>query len=264
VPVTLGETQALFWALLNGRAAAAGQIEATFQPSATLSSSARVAIYQDMVVYRLVDALREEFPKTVLALGDEAFYGLAENYVRAHPSDDPNIAKVGRLLSDYLRRTAAANEARPDLADLALLEWTRNVVFESDLAEGIAQQTLAELGPERLIAAELTFVPQLRLLRFERDPLALWQALEEDEAPPEPEPTALRRAAVWRAGFEVFHTGLEDDEGEALELAIAAQPLAVVCEPFASRESPAEAAFSAIGSWFAEGWVQAVTVPTMD
>ena len=50
---------------------------------------------------------------------------------------------------------------------------------------------------------------------------------------------------------------IDQDEARALALAQSGAPLGAVCEAFVERPDAVEAAFRAISSWFAEGWVLA-------
>jgi hypothetical protein len=61
--------------------------------------------------------------------------------------------------------------------------------------------------------------------------------------------------AVWRSGFEVFHSSLPLDEAAALGAARAGDSLAGICAAFGGREEPAAAAHRALSGWLAEGWV---------
>src|SRR4030095_11176928 len=65
--------------------------------------------------------------------------------------------------------------------------------------------------------------------------------------------------AVWRQEFKVFHTGLADHEARALMVAREGGTLEDVCATFAGEPEPAHAAFKTVLSWFADGWVAAVT-----
>src|SRR5439155_929151 len=76
--------------------------------------------------WRLVDALREDFPKLATVLGDGGFADLVRGYIRAHPSTAPSIRHLGRALPDFLAGYQPAY-----LADLARLEWTRLQVFDA-------------------------------------------------------------------------------------------------------------------------------------
>jgi hypothetical protein len=101
----------------------------------------------------------------------------------------------------------------------------------------------------------LGFAPAVQLLRLDHDAPALWRAIEDGTALPPPRQAEVR-VAVWRKEFEVFHAALAADEARALERAMAGDPLGAVCEPFADRDDAADAAFRAVASWFAEGWVR--------
>jgi hypothetical protein len=99
-----------------------------------------------------------------------------------------------------------------------------------------------------------------RLLAVEHDAAGLWRALERGELAPPPAP-GIHALAVWRGGFDVFHTGLDLEEATALEGVAAGDPLSRVCAAFAGCEDAAQAAFAAITSWFHEGWIAALEPP---
>lgn len=250
--MTLAESQASFWAMAT-RAEAAPAASATKLLVGTdgLSAEERIGIYADMFIWRQVDALREDFPKVASALGDDAFYGAAEAYIRAHPSAHPSLAKLGRHFADFVSRA----ESRADLGDLAALEWARAEVFEAPDAHVASADVLTSARPDKVAELKLAPIPALRLLTLEHDVLGVWTALEDAS----PAPTPVRQAVevvVWRKGFEVFHVGVEADEAEALRRAMAGRTLGEICDAMSKREDPAAAAFVAIGSWLAEGWIR--------
>ncbi|MFZ5468017.1 MAG: putative DNA-binding domain-containing protein [Myxococcota bacterium] len=256
----LAETQALFFRLVT-RASGVGRDEAErcFLGSPQMPVAERIEVYSNMYLWRLVDALREEFPKLAAAMGDEGFYELCESYVRAYPSEHPDLRHLGRHLAQHLRDQ---DWGRSDFSDLATLEWARSEVFFEAPATSASASVLASLG-EQFANARLKLIPALRLLRLRHDVVEVWRCLEDSRtvSPPSVRPTAV---AVWRRDFDVFHTPLELDESLALERAMASRPLAEVCAAFEGRSAPAEAAFAALGSWLAEGWVEAVSAADAD
>src|SRR5205823_13434272 len=127
----LAETQRLFWELLQGTE---GPLDA-FVGSSALPAEERVAIYARMFLHRQVDALREMFAKVVAALGDEGFFEVAARYVHDHPSEHPDLGQLGRTFAAFLER--------PDLRDLARLEWARGEVFEAAEAAPLSPEDLA-------------------------------------------------------------------------------------------------------------------------
>lgn len=252
--MTLAELQRLFWAGATGERPEPPALAGALAGTQALGASARLRIYADMYAWRQLDVLREDFPKLAAALGDEAFHALGRDYLRAHPSGHHSLSRLGERLEQHLKEHPAA---RADLADLAALEWARAEVFEeadADPASPALLHRLAAAGGFEDLA--LTVVPALRLLRLDFDVLALWRRIE--DGLPWAAPHAARTfAVVWRKGFETFHVEVPADEAKALELAASGQPLSVVCGAFADQDDPEAAAFRAIGSWFAEGWIAA-------
>jgi hypothetical protein len=205
-----------------------------------------------MYLWRITDALRATFPALARHLGDERFLALAGDYLWAHPSGHHDVGLVGRHLPAFLRRHP--DPARPDLADLAELEWARQEVFFAPPAEPAGPEAFAGLDAEAFTRTRLQLSPALEVLIQEHAAPPLWRRIEDGEAPgpPAPGPAAV---AVWRSGFQVFHTPLPLDEAAALARARDGEPLALVCEPFAGRAEPAAAAHQALSSWLQEGWI---------
>lgn len=254
--MTLAETQAAFHALATRAEDPPNSAEEVLVGTPDLPAAERIGIYADMYLWRLTDALREDYPKLAALLGDERFLALADAYAREHPSDRPDLGQFGRHLPSFLRRFP--DPERTDLADLAALEWARSEVFFEAPRAPVSRDALAALGPDAFLDARLEIVPALRVLVLDHDAALLWRRLEEGDRADTPigNPTAV---LVWREGFEVFHGRTVLDEARALDAARAGEPLASVCAAFAQRGDPAAAAFAALTSWFDQGWVAAIS-----
>jgi hypothetical protein len=247
--VKLAEIQERFWELAT-RAPDARPATDCFVSTPALSAAERLEIYANMFIWRQIDALREDFPKLAQLFGDEGFYAAAKKYLRAHPSTHPSLARLGRHLAAYL---AEFPGPRPDLADLAALEWARCEVFE----EAHVRAATSDILPQRDAAqVVLRTAPALRLLSLRHDVVPLWKDLEDGNTAPDPrpEPSAV---AVWRKGLVVLHATIPADEALALRRAMSGATLGDVCEAFADRADAVQAALSAIASWFAEEWIAA-------
>lgn len=250
--MTLTETQALLHRLVTGDGSMEPQaIEDCFAGTAGLPAADRVAIYRGMYASRLLEALRETFPNVARLLGEKRFAALGEAYVVEFPSNHHDVGRVGRRLPEFLR--AHPDPGRPDLADLAELEWARNEVFFALDSGTVGAEALAEAGA----TGRLCLVPSLRVLTTGYDAAAAWKRIESGEPvdPPAPGPTSI---AVWRRGHDVFHCTLSGEEGSGLETAREGGTLEAVCSSFAEGPDPAAAAHAAIASWFAEGWIAGV------
>ncbi len=253
----LGELQALLHGRITGSVAGReDELREQVVPRPPLDALERVEIYARMYLYRLVDAVAEDVPHTARVLGHEAFVNLVREYLLEHPSRSPDIGQVGRHFGSWLRTREGF---RADLPDLALLERARSEVRTALDAPVAGTEALQGLPPDALPAARFVFSPSLRVLRLQHDVMPLWDALEKDTGTvPEPitGPTAL---LVWRQEFKVFHTGLSEPEARALVVAREGGTLEDVCATFAGEPDPAHTAFKTVLSWFADGWVAAVT-----
>ena len=257
--MTLADTQASFFALVTEpERIRQGRALELFSGTAELPANERLRIYANMYLWRLVDALRNDFPKLATVLGEEEFFALTERYVRQHPSEHPDLGRVGRQLVRFLREHPDPIR-RPDSADLAGLEQVRSEIFLEADADPIDAAAIAALGTANFAAARLRFVPALQLRHFEYEVALLWRSLDEEQPPPPPR-RSPNEVAIWRKEFSVFHVVLATEEAEALRRAIRLAPLEEVCAAYAHHDSPAQAAFAALSSWFVEGWVAALEI----
>lgn len=232
----LREVQARFWRALH-----TGEVEpalaAAVLPTATLAPAERVEIYQSMYVLRLLEVLREDFPKTHEALGD-AFDAVGRRYVAAHPSEHPSLRHLGRRLAEHLRDDPEG-AARPWLADLACLERARLDAFDAPDATALRAADLAAVAPEHWAGLRLRAMPSLVRLDAAWPAHAVWAAPSERPAP------AATPIRVWRQGFAVFHAAMDPVEAGALDALVAGASFAEICETVAAHvpaeEAPAEA-----------------------
>ena len=122
MPIHLKELESLLYRLITapsgvaeGLAAehdlSAGGLDAIVLGDDRLSSEARVDIYANMYFYRILDALKEDFPATLAVLGDENFHNLVTGYILEYPPTDPSITHSGGHLAAYLRDQAGVYRA---------------------------------------------------------------------------------------------------------------------------------------------------------
>lgn len=255
--MTLAEIQALLHGRITGMVPGReDELRNEVVSRPPLEALDRVEIYAGMYLHRLVDAIAEDVPHTSRVLGHDAFFELVRAYLHEHPSRSPDIGQAGRSFGAWLR---AYRGIRADLPDLALLERARSEVRGAPDGPVAGAEELRSLNPEALPGARFHFCPALRVLRLQHDVRGLWDALEQDAGDvPDPVPTPIT-LVVWRQEFKVFHTGLSEPEARALMVARDGGTLEEICSPFAGEPEPAQAAFKTMLSWFADGWVAAVT-----
>jgi hypothetical protein len=250
-----------------------------------LSSVERLDIYANMYFFRLLDCLREDFPKVAAAAGGARFHNLVTDYLLRHPSRHPSLRYLGQRLPEFIAGHALAREY-PYLADLARLEWARADLFDAPDAAPMTREDLARLPEERAGEARLRLVPAFELLRFEYDVARAWSDLEEgapeggaegregNSASPDVGSASAEHAAcvqaaaargprslprrptaarVWRKGFVIYHTGVDAEEARCLDLVRQGESLARICQQAAAGRSLARAT-ARVGALI-QGWI---------
>jgi len=229
-----------------GQLRAAGRLDTTdlsflVRGDARLDAAGRLDIYAGMYFYRLRDALAEDYPRALAAIGGARFHNLITDYLLAHPSGSWSLRFVGEPLAGFIAGHPLAREY-PFLADLARLEWARVEAFDDEDAAPIARERVAGLAQDGIASLRLGLVPAARLLSLDHAVAPLWLALTAsgesavsgghdseaavgsghfEEIPaaavaaPRREPSWIR---VWRHGFKVLHRGVRADEHACLVL----------------------------------------------
>ena len=245
----LRDLQASFWRSLHTGDADPALV-AVVPAAPTLAPADRVAIYQSMYVWRLVEVLREDFPKTAEVLGD-AFADVVRDYLARHPSEHPSVRHLGRHVATFLTTHATAAQ-RPWLADLARLERARVDAFDAPDAVPVRVADLAAIAPDAW--ADLRFEP-IPALDVVRSAFAVHEAWAAPTGRPARRDTVLR---VWRQDFAVFHAAVDAVDDTAFAALRDGATFAGVCEVVAERVSadaaPAEAG-ALLARWIENGLV---------
>ncbi|HEV8268655.1 MAG TPA: DNA-binding domain-containing protein [Thermoanaerobaculia bacterium] len=183
-------------------------------PNDALTSLERVAIYQEMYLLRMAEALSSDYPILVRYLGDHAFSHLVADYVGAYPSRSYTLNRLGDHLPRFVE-TWGRKADRRFLAEIARLELALTESFDAP------EETPPEIGDVGAVAAagdperiRLVASASLRLVRVRRSTLDTFDALRDgnEEGPA----AAPKRGAVTAA----FHR--RDDEVRRIDLLDAA------------------------------------------
>ena len=284
----LRQTQELFWTLITAPEGVRPALEdlarrGTLPSTAVddlivgdeqLSTTDRLDIYANMYFFRLLDALKEDYPVVLAAIGGDRFHNLVTDYLLRHPSMHPSLRYLGEHLPGFIATHALSREF-PCLADVARLEWARVEVFDAPDAASLTRESLAGLPPDRAGEVRFTLVPAFDLLRLDHDVVRLWRGLKKrpsatpgGEEPGEANPRRVPRRPVvlrvWRNGFAVYHKGIDGDEARALELVRAGEPLGRICNQLSAGRTVAqgtERAGRLIQSWLEDGILATLALP---
>jgi Putative DNA-binding domain len=212
-------------------------------------------VYRHAYGSRLVEAMRNDHELLHRYLGDETFDEMGRAYVRARPSEHPNLRWFSQGLPDFLR-SAKPYCDHPVLSDLAALEKALNDAFDASEAPVLALEDMAGFAPE--IWNDLIFQPHpsARRLDLTTNASAIWLALKNEGTPPDA--AALEessRLLIWRQDATPMFRELPAEEAMMWDEAANKIPFGVLCEMLATYDDPDNAA--ARGAGYLHGWITA-------
>lgn len=171
---------------------------------------ARMNIYAEGYVLRLLECLRADYPVLRRVMGDELFAFFAKAYIWSTPSRSPTLYDLGAGFADFLQGSRPGGAGADDLlnlpVELARLERARTEAIRAPGLERLAPDGRAPasafdamLGKE----LELTLPPCVRLLALTLPLLPFWDAVQGGaEVPAAPAP-ATSHVAVARVRYQV-------------------------------------------------------------
>ena len=166
--------------------------------------SERIAVYGDGWYLRLEESLRDDYPEVVARLGDERWEKLLHDYLRAHPSSDPSIARASDRLPEYLVQWDASLK-NTEVPELAVLERAIYNVFGAKDAEIWKVDELATMNDDEAEVLRFELQPSVSLFAFK------WNAV--DLSNDEVEPSQVgQNAIVYREGFSAKTVAVTDQE----------------------------------------------------
>jgi len=187
-------------ALIPQAALLAGSIVA---PSATMTPTERIQVYNGGYLSRLLEVLESDFDAIKYVIGEQAWFELGRDFVEEHPSQHPNLNHFGKHMPDFI---AAQTELphRAFLADLARLEQAVVQAFDSPEFEPFDLQQLQSLTEDQWPEVRFVLNPSVQLRTFDYPVNRFLQDYFDDKAPevPAAEPVSMmvyrKRGRVWR------------------------------------------------------------------
>jgi len=177
-----------------------------------LSARKRLDIYYNAYRFRLVDVLLDTFEHTAIYLGDDWFNQLAKDYVQSHPSTCKNIGQYGKNFPRFLAEQLPDDK---EISELALMDWTLRRAFDGGNSAVMTMDDLQQFANEECIG--LQFVPTLTTCTQHFNTLEIWNAIDQDQTPPEvearSEPIEL---LIWRKGHSPHFRSLAKLESVAI------------------------------------------------
>jgi hypothetical protein len=223
-----------------------------------LSALDRLDIYAHMYFFRILDVLRDAYPKVAAVLGEDAFHNLIVDYLVACPPAHPSLSRAGRGLPAFIvgHREHAQ---RPWLVELARIERAYVDLFDGPDTNPITVDDLRQLGPEPLVGLRITLVRCHALVENEFAVADLWRRLDRNEAAGEVA-RARESVVVWRAGINVLHRDVDHGEAAHLRAVVRGTTIGRLCEEMGEGRNIDDAAqevFNLVYRWAAAGLITA-------
>jgi hypothetical protein len=229
-------------------------IAAFVRSDARLSAIDRVEIYANMYFYRLLDAIKEDFPATLRVVGDANFHNLITGYLAEYPPGDSSITEASRYLAEFAW-TSSAPEKWPFIADLIRLERAILEVFLGPDGRPLSVESMKGIPAAQWPSIRITVHPALQVINSEWRVDEILRAVESEQPLPEPK-QERREILVWRNNYSVNYRPLDDLERSALSMIRFGYPFGAMCEAVATHgadsATPAEMS-RMLMRWLTEG-----------
>lgn len=174
---SLRDQQRAFAAAISARADARGPNDAGVRPLANLD------VYRNNSDWQFRNGLQLSFPVVRRRVGDDYFRQLAAQYRRQFPSRSGDLQWVGRHFAGFLAEHLAGGDYAW-LADLAALEWARELASVAELRPALGAEALAAVAPEHLETLVFSLQPSLQLGESQFPVVSVWEANQGADASP--------------------------------------------------------------------------------
>lgn len=232
--------------------------------------SDRIAIYRNAYRSRVVDAIRDTYPRTQHWVGEDPFRRAAIHHVITHPPASWTLDAVGEDFSVTLGDLFAAD---PEVSELAWLEWAMHVCFVStdDGPVDIEAFSRATTGfkDSDWASMRLQFIPGTQVREVAHRIDALWTALGgmQHGTPDRPPCTAVRERSgcvVWRQGLTPVVSIVDERETMMLNCLLERSTYGEACNELAATfgaETAVSDAGAMLGRWLQRGMLAGVYLP---
>jgi hypothetical protein len=145
--------------------------------------AANLDVYRNNARHQFRKALAISFPVLLRRVGDDYFRQLCFHYRQRFPSRSGDLHWVGREFAGFLDEHLGGGEYGW-LADLARLEWAHGQAAVMDPLPALGVEVLTRFAPEELERLVFQLQPSLSLQTSPFPVFSVWQANQEENAPP--------------------------------------------------------------------------------
>ncbi|MDH5408296.1 MAG: DNA-binding domain-containing protein [Gammaproteobacteria bacterium] len=229
----------------------------------------QLSIYSYAYAARLKEVLAIEFPAVNMAIGDDYFEQLTDDYIKNYPSKYFSLRDFGRDLPNFIasliqqeQQAPIQWQAMPWLYELALFELSLGQAFDVADEKVMGEQDMAAIPPEAWPDLTFKLHPSVQRLNFEWNIPEMWQALTADEPTPV---DAMNDTAspwlIWREQLITRYRSMQADEQLALDKLIEGANFNDICEALTSLMPEDQVPLHAAGllkGWLAQGLISEI------
>jgi hypothetical protein len=246
------------WVLHPDKAAAMDWVSANGRASPEI----QLSVYTHAYRARLIEVLSNDYPAILMAIGDELFNQLADDYIQTYPSNFFSLRDFGCNLPGFVSGLITEHESYRNmdwLYGLALFEWTLGQAFDAADDIVLTEQDISAIPPQAWPELKFRIHPSVHRLNLEWNIPEIWKVLTDDNPA---QVTALNTTEshwiVWRDQLVTRFRSMEADEQEAFDMLCAGKSISEVCEMLATRMKEDEVPFRAAGlvkTWITQGLI---------
>jgi hypothetical protein len=145
--------------------------------------AANLDVYRNNAAYQFQNALGISYPVVRRRVGEDYFRQLVHQYRERFPSRSGDLQWAGREFPAFLSVHLAGSDYSW-LADLAQLEWARELAGIAEFKPALDATALVRFAPEDLGQLVFTLQPSLRLVSSAFPVFSVWMANQAENASP--------------------------------------------------------------------------------
>ncbi len=157
----------------------------------------RLEIYKNAYAIRLTKCIETDHPMLGKYLGDKLFETMAKGYIYNYPSHYTSLRYYCDDLPGYLDKTEPFTST-PILAEIAAFERTMLDAFDAADDKRATVEDLKSIEPDKWPAIKISFHPSVRVFTACWNSVESWQALKDDNIPPEAKKGSKQHWLIWR------------------------------------------------------------------
>lgn len=143
---------------------------------------ARLSIYKNNYYASLIEAMEASFETVYKLVGEDFFKALCKAYLQAHPPQNPIVILLGENFPGFITSFPHTQQI-PYLADVAKLDWARQVCHHAPSQASVEPSIFSRLSPTELMEKIITPRADIQLIRSAFPIYSIWEMNHSAQSP---------------------------------------------------------------------------------